>query len=54
MFRKFTGLFASLLACSLFVNGQTKEFDPSTLSDGGRTAYMTLKKVSLYAIGGVG
>ena len=54
MFRKFIGLFALLLACSLFVLGQANEFDPNTLSDGGRTAYLTLKKVRLYAIGGVG
>ena len=54
MFLKSIGLIALLLASSLFVNGQAKEFDPNTLSDGGRTAYLTLKKVRLYAIGGVG
>lgn len=54
MFLKSIGLFALLLVSTLFVNGQAKEFDLNALSDGGRTAYLTLKKVHLYAIGGVG
>jgi hypothetical protein len=52
--RKFVWLILSLFVFSLQTNAQVKTFNKSILSESGKTAYQTLLKIKLFAIGGIG